>query len=103
MRACAEHLRQYNEGLGLSNTIRMRDALHFLNKYHEEEMKNKTTPDEEQVIQITDTERFLFNLFKGKGCRLFVCLGFGKKGKGFISKNTLSLFKTVSVKSYVMM
>ncbi|XP_056890820.1 interferon-induced helicase C domain-containing protein 1 [Takifugu flavidus] len=64
VRACAEHLRQYNEGLGLSNTIRMWDALNFLNKYHEEEMKNKTTPDEEQVIQITDTERFLFNLFK---------------------------------------
>lgn len=67
MRACAAHLRQYNEGLSLSNTIRMRDALHFLNKYHEEEMKNKTAPDEEHEIQITDTERFLFNLFKGKG------------------------------------
>lgn len=74
MRACAEHLRQYNEGLGLCNTIRMWDALNFLNKYHEEEMKNKTTPDEEQVIQITDTERFLFKLFKGKGFCLFVCL-----------------------------
>lgn len=66
MRACAEHLRQYNEGLSLSNTIRMWDALNFLSKYHEEEMKNKTAPDEEHVIQITDTERFLFNLFKGK-------------------------------------
>lgn len=65
VRVCAEHLRQYNEGLDLSNTIRMRDSFGFLNKYHEEEMKNKTTPDEEQVIQITDTERFLFNLFKG--------------------------------------
>lgn len=66
MRACAEHLRQYNEGLGLSNTIRMWDALSFLSKYHEEEMKNKTAPDEEHVIQITDTERFLFDLFKSK-------------------------------------
>lgn len=66
MRACAKHLRQYNEGLGLSNTIRMRDALDFLSKYQEEEMKSKTAPDEEHVIQITDTERFLFNLFKGK-------------------------------------
>lgn len=66
MRACAEHLRQYNEGLGLSNTFRMWDALNFLSKYHEEEMKKKTAPDEEHVIQITDTERFLFNLFKGK-------------------------------------
>uniref|UniRef100_H3DGF5 RNA helicase n=1 Tax=Tetraodon nigroviridis TaxID=99883 RepID=H3DGF5_TETNG len=64
VRACAEHLRQYNEGLGLSNTFRMWDALNFLSKYHEEEMKKKTAPDEEHVIQITDTERFLFNLFK---------------------------------------
>lgn len=29
-------------------------------------MMNKTAPDEERVIQITDTERFLFNLFKGR-------------------------------------
>lgn len=63
VRVCTEHLRQYNEGLNLSNTIRMRDALSFLNKYHEEEIKRKTTPD---VEQITDTERFLFNLFKEK-------------------------------------
>lgn len=65
VRVCAEHLRQYNEGLNLSNTIRMRDSFNFLNKYCKEEIKKKTTPDEEQVIQITDTERFLFNLFKG--------------------------------------
>ncbi|XP_044072913.1 interferon-induced helicase C domain-containing protein 1 [Siniperca chuatsi] len=64
VRVCAEHLRQYSEGLNLSNTIRMRDAFSFLNKYQEEEKKRKTTPDEEQNIQITDTERFLFNLFK---------------------------------------
>nr|AHX37214.1 melanoma differentiation-associated protein 5 [Oplegnathus fasciatus] len=64
VRVCAEHLRQYSEGLNLSNTIRMRDAFSFLNKYHMEEIKRKTTPDEEQVIQITPTERFLFNLFK---------------------------------------
>ncbi|XP_040003698.1 interferon-induced helicase C domain-containing protein 1 [Xiphias gladius] len=64
VRVCAEHLRQYSEGLNLSNTIRMRDAFSFLNKYHEEEIKRKTTPDEEQIIQITETERFLFSLFK---------------------------------------
>ncbi|KAM9347722.1 interferon-induced helicase C domain-containing protein 1 isoform 2-T2 [Symphorus nematophorus] len=65
VRVCAEHLRQYSEGLNLSNTIRMRDSFSFLNKYHEEEIKKKTaTPDDEQKIQITDTERFLFNLFK---------------------------------------
>ncbi|XP_068185345.1 interferon-induced helicase C domain-containing protein 1 isoform X2 [Antennarius striatus] len=64
VRVCAEHLRRYNEGLILSNTIRMQDSFNFLNKYHEEEIKRKTTPDEEQIIKITDTERFLFNLFK---------------------------------------
>lgn len=65
VRVCAEHLRQYNEGLNLSNTIRMCDSFSFLNKFYEEEMKKKTTPDDEEKIQITNTERFLFNLFKG--------------------------------------
>ncbi|XP_019208062.1 interferon-induced helicase C domain-containing protein 1 isoform X3 [Oreochromis niloticus] len=64
VRVCAEHLRQYSESLNLSNTIRMQDAFSFLNKYYEEEMKKKTAPEEEHKIQITDTERFLFNLFK---------------------------------------
>ncbi|XP_029980409.1 interferon-induced helicase C domain-containing protein 1 isoform X1 [Sphaeramia orbicularis] len=64
VRVCAEHLRRYNEGLQLSNTIRMCDAFNFLNKYQEEEMKSKTAPDSDVVIQITRTERFLFNLFK---------------------------------------
>lgn len=65
MRVCAEHLRQYNEGLQLSNIIRMRDAFSFLDKFHEEEMKKKMAPEEEEPIQITDTERFLIILFKG--------------------------------------
>nr|AUN88445.1 MDA5 [Oreochromis niloticus] len=64
VRVCAEHLRQYSESLNLNNTIRMQDAFSFLNKYYEEEMKKKTAPEEEHKIQITDTERFLFNLFK---------------------------------------
>ncbi|KAK2839744.1 hypothetical protein Q5P01_013484 [Channa striata] len=64
VRVCAEHLRQYSEGLNLSNTIRMRDAFNFLNKHYEEEMKKKTSADEEHEIQTTETERFLFNLFK---------------------------------------
>ncbi|KAI3356209.1 hypothetical protein L3Q82_017456, partial [Scortum barcoo] len=66
VRDCAEHLRQYSEGLNLCNTIRMRDAFSFLNKFHMEEIKRKTSPDDEQTIKITDTERFLFNLFKEK-------------------------------------
>ncbi|XP_034042377.1 interferon-induced helicase C domain-containing protein 1-like [Thalassophryne amazonica] len=66
VRVCAEHLRQYNEGLLLHDTIRMSDAFSFLNKYHEEEMKKKASPNDEEAIQITDTERFLFNLFRDK-------------------------------------
>lgn len=64
-RVCAEYLRRYNEGLILSNTIRMCDALMCLNKFHEEQRKKKLSIDDEQNIQITDTERFLFDLFKG--------------------------------------
>uniref|UniRef100_A0A3Q1BDC2 RNA helicase n=1 Tax=Amphiprion ocellaris TaxID=80972 RepID=A0A3Q1BDC2_AMPOC len=64
VRVCTVHLLLYNEGLNLSNTIRMSDALSFLKKEQEEEIKKKATPDGEHKIQITDTERFLFNLFK---------------------------------------
>ncbi|XP_074551176.1 interferon-induced helicase C domain-containing protein 1 isoform X2 [Halichoeres trimaculatus] len=63
VQVCAEHLRQYNEGLNLSNTIRMRDSFSFLNKYHEEALKKKSPPEGDVIIEITDTERFLFNLF----------------------------------------
>lgn len=62
---CAEHLRQYNEALHQSNTIRMSDAFSFLDKYHTEELKTKSSPDDDDKITITDTERFLFTLFKG--------------------------------------
>ncbi|XP_054642059.1 interferon-induced helicase C domain-containing protein 1 isoform X2 [Dunckerocampus dactyliophorus] len=64
VRICAEHLRRYNEALQLSNTIRMCDAFTFLEKYHEEELKSKMSPDDEHVINITDTENMLFNLFQ---------------------------------------
>lgn len=66
-RVCAFTLRRYNEGLQLSNTIRMCDAFSFLNKYYEDERRKKTSPDDDLVINITPTERFLFNLFKGIG------------------------------------
>ncbi|KAM9344258.1 interferon-induced helicase C domain-containing protein 1 isoform 2-T2 [Pholidichthys leucotaenia] len=64
VRVCAEHLRQYSEGLNLGNTIRMQDAFNFLNKYYEEELKKKSSPEEDHKITVTVTERFLFNLFK---------------------------------------
>ncbi|XP_034430093.1 interferon-induced helicase C domain-containing protein 1 [Hippoglossus hippoglossus] len=64
VRVCAEYLRQYSEALNLSNIIRMCDAFRILNEYYEKEIHTKMNPDEMQIIQITDTERFLFNLFK---------------------------------------
>lgn len=64
VRVCAEHLRQYNEALYQSNTIRMCDAFSFLDKYYSKEIKKKVSPDDHS-IQITDTERFLFKLFNG--------------------------------------
>ncbi|KAM6985025.1 interferon-induced helicase C domain-containing protein 1 [Aplochiton taeniatus] len=70
VRVCAEHLRQYNEGLQLSYTIRMCDAFSFLDKYHLEEMKKKVAPEVDPPIQITATERFLFNLFKENKMKL---------------------------------
>ncbi|KAL2081449.1 hypothetical protein ACEWY4_023302 [Coilia grayii] len=66
VRVCAEHLRQYNEALHQSNTIRMSDAFSFLDKYYKEEWKKKHNPDEDEAIEITDTERFLFKLFEDK-------------------------------------
>ncbi|CAG5865553.1 unnamed protein product [Menidia menidia] len=64
VRVCADYLRRYNEGLVLNNTIRMQDALGYLSKYHKEQIKKKTVPDDELIIQITDTERFLLRLFE---------------------------------------
>ncbi|XP_061142588.1 interferon-induced helicase C domain-containing protein 1 isoform X2 [Syngnathus typhle] len=64
VRVCMEHLRRYNDALIVSNTIRMCDAFRFLNKKHEEELKSKSSPDDEHVIKISDTERELFKLFR---------------------------------------
>lgn len=85
VRVCAEHLRQYNEALHQSNTIRMSDAFRFLDKYYTEELKTKSSTDEDNTITITDTERFLFNLFKGTH-------GYNSKGGCFAkSKYTSNL------------
>uniref|UniRef100_A0A3B3ZSB4 RNA helicase n=1 Tax=Periophthalmus magnuspinnatus TaxID=409849 RepID=A0A3B3ZSB4_9GOBI len=64
VRDCVDHLKQYNTGLQMSNTIRMCDAFSFLNSFYEDEKKKKTSPDGE-AINTTDTERFLFTLFEG--------------------------------------
>ncbi|KAI1898281.1 hypothetical protein AGOR_G00070710 [Albula goreensis] len=71
VRVCAEHLRQYNEALYLNNTIRMSDAFSFLTKYHDQEVKKKMAPEEEEeAIEMTETDRFLLRLFKDKKRKL---------------------------------
>ncbi|XP_062313974.1 interferon-induced helicase C domain-containing protein 1 [Osmerus eperlanus] len=70
VRVCAEHLRRYNEALHLSNTIRMKDAFSFLHKFYKEEKKKKMAPEEDTPIKITETEMFLFDLFKEKKAQL---------------------------------
>ncbi|XP_035629226.1 interferon-induced helicase C domain-containing protein 1-like isoform X2 [Oncorhynchus keta] len=70
VRVCAEHLRQYNEALYLGKTIRMWDAFSFLDKYFDEELKKKVAPEDEEAIIKTDTERFLFTLFKDSKVKL---------------------------------
>ncbi|XP_033842734.1 interferon-induced helicase C domain-containing protein 1 [Periophthalmus magnuspinnatus] len=69
VRDCVDHLKQYNTGLQMSNTIRMCDAFSFLNSFYEDEKKKKTSPDGE-AINTTDTERFLFTLFEGNKDKL---------------------------------
>uniref|UniRef100_A0A3P9AEK1 RNA helicase n=1 Tax=Esox lucius TaxID=8010 RepID=A0A3P9AEK1_ESOLU len=70
VRVCAEHLRQYNEALYQNNTIRMCDAFSFLEKYFDEELKKKVAPEGEETIIKTDTEKFLFTLFKDNKVKL---------------------------------
>uniref|UniRef100_A0A8C1NTD5 RNA helicase n=1 Tax=Cyprinus carpio TaxID=7962 RepID=A0A8C1NTD5_CYPCA len=95
VRVCAEHLRQYNEALHQSNTIRMSDAFRFLNKYHTEELKTKSSPDEEGTITITDTERFLFTLFKDNKAKLQELMG-----KPQYENNSLAQLKTNILKEF---
>lgn len=54
----------YNDGLILCNTIRMRDSFECLCRFYKEEMRKKQS-DDDNVIEITETERFLFRLFQG--------------------------------------
>ncbi|KAL7881892.1 hypothetical protein AOLI_G00087410 [Acnodon oligacanthus] len=95
VRVCAEHLRQYNEALHQSNTIRMSDAFSFLQKYHDEEIKKKFNPDDEDTIEITDTERFLFSLFKDKKELLQMLM----KNPAY-ENNTLAQLKTLILKEF---
>ncbi|RXN32014.1 interferon-induced helicase C domain-containing 1 [Labeo rohita] len=95
VRVCAEHLRQYNEALHQSNTIRMSDAFRFLDKYHNEELKTKSSPDEEGTVTITDTERFLFTLFKDNKAKLQELMG-----KPQYENNSLAQLKTNILKEF---
>nr|AEN04473.1 melanoma differentiation-associated protein 5 [Carassius auratus] len=95
VRVCAEHLRHYNEALHQSNTIRMSDAFRFLDRYHSEELKTKSSPDDEGTITITDTERFLFTLFKDKKAKLQELMG-----KPEYENNNLAQLKTIILKEF---
>ncbi|XP_057192473.1 interferon-induced helicase C domain-containing protein 1 isoform X1 [Triplophysa rosa] len=95
VRVCAEHLRQYNEALHQSNTIRMSDAFCFLDKYHTEELKTKSSSDDDNKITITDTERFLFTLFKDKKAKLQELMG-----KPQYENNNLAQLKAIVLKEF---
>ncbi|XP_028662231.2 interferon-induced helicase C domain-containing protein 1 isoform X2 [Erpetoichthys calabaricus] len=63
-RVCAEYLRKYNETLQLNDTIRMSDALKHLKKFYEEEMIKKDNPESDETFEITETDKYLFKLFR---------------------------------------
>ncbi|XP_053327005.1 interferon-induced helicase C domain-containing protein 1 [Spea bombifrons] len=64
---CAEHLRKYNDALGINDTIRMTDALNHLKKFYAEEKKKKLILSEENgnglIENIDETDKFLIDLF----------------------------------------
>ncbi|XP_077583961.1 interferon-induced helicase C domain-containing protein 1 [Stigmatopora nigra] len=64
VRVCVAHLRWYNDALILRNTIRMCDAIKFLEKKYQEVLKSKRCPEDVHVINITDTERKLLKIFR---------------------------------------
>ncbi|XP_030637660.1 interferon-induced helicase C domain-containing protein 1-like [Chanos chanos] len=66
IRVCSKHLRQYNEALVQSNTIRMADAFGLLHKFYKEEYQKKYPTEEGERVRLTDTEKFLFKLFQDK-------------------------------------
>ncbi|XP_039613432.1 interferon-induced helicase C domain-containing protein 1 isoform X2 [Polypterus senegalus] len=63
-RVCAEHLRKYNETLQLNDTIRMSDALKHLKKFYEEEKMRKFNLEQDESLEITETDKYLFKLFQ---------------------------------------
>ncbi|XP_048091508.1 interferon-induced helicase C domain-containing protein 1-like [Alosa alosa] len=88
-RACAEYLRQYNEALILSNTIRMCDAYHLLSSFYHQERRKK------EGIAQTDTDNFLFKLFDDSQRRLE---DFSKQPE--YENNVLSELRTVILKKF---
>ncbi|XP_041936600.1 interferon-induced helicase C domain-containing protein 1-like [Alosa sapidissima] len=88
-RACAEYLRQYNEALILSNTIRMCDAYHLLSSFYHQERRKK------EGIAQTHTDNFLFKLFHDSQRRLE---DFSKQPE--YENNVLSELRTVILKKF---
>ncbi|XP_062383215.1 interferon-induced helicase C domain-containing protein 1-like [Sardina pilchardus] len=88
-RACAEHLRQYNEALVLSNSIRMCDAYGLLSSFYQQEHRRK------EGITQTDTDHFLFTLFDDSQRKLE---DFSKQSE--YENNVLSELRTVLLKKF---
>nr|XP_048726358.1 interferon-induced helicase C domain-containing protein 1 isoform X2 [Caretta caretta] len=70
-RACAEHLKKYNDALQINDTIRMIDAYNHLNNFYKEEKSKKTTvneddSDEPVASKLDETDKFLIKLFYAK-------------------------------------
>ncbi|CAM4616064.1 unnamed protein product [Lepidochelys olivacea] len=70
-RACAEHLKKYNDALQINDTIRMIDAYNHLNNFYKEEKSKKTTvneddADEPVASKLDETDKFLIKLFYAK-------------------------------------
>lgn len=88
-RVCAEHLRQYNEALIQSNSIRMCDAYRLLHTFNRQELRKK------EALTKTDTEKFLFKLFHDNQKKLE---DFSKQPE--YENNVLSELRTAILKKF---
>ncbi|KAL2087844.1 hypothetical protein ACEWY4_016672 [Coilia grayii] len=89
-RVCAEHLRQYNEAVIQSNSIRMCDAHRLLLSFYRQEDRKK-----QDIMLQTDTDKFLFKLFNDNVRKLEEL---SKKPE--YENNVLSMLRTTILKMF---
>uniref|UniRef100_A0A8C6V6A6 RNA helicase n=1 Tax=Neogobius melanostomus TaxID=47308 RepID=A0A8C6V6A6_9GOBI len=99
VRVCAYHLQQYNNGLQLNNTIRMSDSFSFLEQFYNDEMKKKTSPEEDHVITMTETERFLFELFRDNKDKLLELAKNPENENASLSKLRTTILKEFTLRT----